>query len=73
MAKVGRAESTSLVNCSLPTSERNEENTVSLLSHLETSGQKSATESFVAHSGKPKYVKGKDPLVQPREAANRSK
>jgi len=44
----------------------------SLLSHLETKGQKSATEGLVRLRGRPKYVKGRVPLEQPKLAANSS-
>jgi hypothetical protein len=38
----------------------------SLLSHLEIKGKKSTTFGFVVLKGRPKYVKGIDPIEQPR-------
>jgi len=70
IAKAGRAVKTALVSSNLPASERKEENATSLLSHLETKGQKSATVGLERLKGKPKYVKGRDPFEQPMVEAN---
>ena len=45
---------------------RTDEMVTNLLSHFETRGQKSATVGFVMLRGKPKYVKGSDPMKQPK-------
>jgi hypothetical protein len=47
IANVGRAVKTALVSSNLPASERKKEKATSLLSHLETKGQKSATVGLV--------------------------
>lgn len=39
------------------------------LSHLVTRGKKSSTLGFVRPRGKPKYVKGSDPIKQPNTCA----
>jgi hypothetical protein len=69
MQKVGKAEKTELVSCSLPAWLRKEEVAASLHSHLLTRGEKSMTFGFVKPSGRPRYVKGKVPLSHPKVLA----
>jgi hypothetical protein len=57
---------TTFVICNLPACERNIEVLASLLSHFEIKGKKSITLGFVIPRGKPKYVKGIDPIEQPK-------
>jgi hypothetical protein len=51
---VGRALSIEFVISNLPASVKEDEKKPSLLSHFETSGQKSATEGLMVLRGKPK-------------------
>lgn len=51
MAKVGKADMTVFVSCKRPASVRKDEKATSLLSHLETRGQKSATVGLVILRG----------------------
>jgi len=71
IAKVGRVVKIALVSSKQPAPLRKEEKATILLSHLETRGQKSATEGFVRLRGSPKYVKGKEPVEHPKELANK--
>ena len=64
--------STALVSSSLPTSLRKDEKATSLLSHFETTGQKSVTVGLVRPIGRPKYVKGKEPFEHPKVEAKTS-
>jgi len=58
IAKVGRAVRTALVISKQHASLRKDAVLMSQHSHLETIGQKSATEELVMLKGKPKYVNG---------------
>jgi len=66
IAKVGKAEKTALVSSNRRASFRKDDTLTNLRSHLETIGQKSATVGLVILQGRPKYVKGRDPLGTPK-------
>ena len=68
-SKSGRVVSTALVISKRPASLRKDAVLMSQHSHLETIGQKSATEELVMLKGKPKYVNGREPLEQPKVAS----
>ena len=63
---MGIEEITELRSCNLPPWERNYELAVSLLSMQSTKGMKSAILGLVVPTGKPRYVNGKVPTLQPK-------
>ena len=71
MVYVGKALRIAFVIYNLPAWLKKDETVTNLLSHLDTRGQKSATVGFVTLRGKPRYVKGNEPVEQPKVLAKR--
>jgi len=71
MVYVGKALRTTFVICNLPAWLKRDETITNLLSYLDTRGQKSATVGFVRLRGKPRYVKGNEPVEKPKVLAKR--
>ena len=61
IAKVGKAEITEFVNSRRPAWLKKEDAATSLLSHLDTKGEKSTILGFVKPRDRPRYVKGRLP------------
>jgi len=72
IAKIGSALKTAFTNSNLPASLKKTAVLTNLLSQQVTKGQKSATVGLLILRGRPKYVKGSDPLVQPKVFARMS-
>ena len=66
---MGNAVKIELVTSRRPACDSIDDVHKSLLSHLLTKGRKSETFGFVRPSGRPKYVKGRLPKIQPKDAA----
>ena len=65
MKNIGKDVKKEFVISSLPACERKEDVYGNILSHLDTKGRKSTTLGFDRPSGRPKYVKGRVPIMQP--------
>lgn len=69
MKNVGRAVKTEFVSYNLLAWERKVDVLTRPLSHLLTMGRNSSTFGFVRPRGSPRYVKGREPVEQPKVLA----